>query len=169
MIPLRKSGRVTFTGINCTSDILRTINLYVARTDTKPVIPTVLLLMQLSPCLAQRTVRSVIHYVIASLKLLRPRFQVMMSPTANKLIPGCLRCHSVLVNTNVFSYWIISIALKPINLWLIVTTKCAPMKPCRVVRSPWEAPTASRIFEGAGASSVPKWSVTTISYERGVA
>ena len=66
-----------------------------------------------------------------------PVHQMVMSPTAIKLVLRDLWYRSALVNTNVFSDWSRSIALKPINLRLIMTIKYAPTKPCRVVKLPW--------------------------------
>ena len=71
-------------------------------------------------------------------------------PHLRKFITWCLWCLNALVNTNVFSDWGSSIALKPIILSLIMTTKCTPTKPYRDVRLPWQTSTASRLFEGAG-------------------
>ena len=68
-------------------------------------------------------------------------------------------CRSALFKTNMFTERSRSIALKPIDFKLIVTTKWAPTKPCMVVRLPWQAPTV--ITDNGTTWSVPKWYVTT--------
>ena len=93
---------------------------------------------------------------------------IMMSPTTIKLVLRCLWYRKTSVNTNVFSDCRNSIALKPINLRL--WPQNAPQtKPSRGIRLPWQAPAASRLFEGARQPwrhywqwCGVKWYVTTI-------
>ena len=63
-------------------------------------------------------------------------------------------CQNVcdLIDTDVFSDWRIWIELKAISLRSIVTKTCSPMKLCRVVKLPWQASTASCLFDRVGTS-----------------
>ena len=99
------------------------------------------------PCQTRRTIGCVIHHVIASWKRYVRHFHKFIMWFAdddfthrNQTCTHCTTClwyRKALVNTTVFSDWRYLITLKPIILRLIVITKCAPTKPCRVVGLPW--------------------------------
>ena len=96
---------------------------------------------------------------------------IMMPPNTIKLVPNCLWYRNASVSTNMFSYCRNLIALKPINLWWIVATKCAAgetvqsrqvaMTGTRCLAFVWGSRAAGTSKTDNGdTSSVPKWYVT---------